>query len=99
MHKTQQAFATSFKYRNQMPTNALFYYTKFFGSKDRKAKVSEVKQAVDNTVELCEKFKYYALNEWVFDSTSVGRLNAFLATSNNAAVISEFVIDINKLNW
>ena len=39
------------------------------------------------------------MNEWVFDSPSIHKMNAFVAGSRHASTIQEFEIDIQKLNW
>lgn len=39
------------------------------------------------------------MNEFVFDSGSVNKLNAFLSSSQNINLVHDFEIDINKLNW
>ncbi len=58
-----------------------------------------MKDAVSQCVEICEKFKFFTLNEWVFDSASVHKLNAYLSQSKNTKLINDFEIDISKLNW
>lgn len=39
------------------------------------------------------------MNEWVFDATSVHKMNAWLAQSKDRALMAEFEVDVNKLNW
>ena len=61
----------AYKYKNQLPTQALYYATRLFGSKAKNEKVKKMKDSVADCIKLVEKFKFYSMNEWVFDSASV----------------------------
>ena len=89
----------AYKYKNQLPTQALYYATRLFGSKAKNEKVKKMKDSVADCIKLVEKFKFYSMNEWVFDSASVHKLNAFVASSKDINLINDFEIDISKLNW
>lgn len=39
------------------------------------------------------------MNEWVFDSGSIHKLNAFLKIEGNMTQFDEFEIDIAKIQW
>jgi hypothetical protein len=54
---------------------------------------------VESCVDVCNKFKFFTLNEWVFDSASVHKLNEFLKIGGNMNQFNDFEIDIAKLQW
>lgn len=80
--------------KNKLPTDALYYFSRVFSSKGKQQKASELRTAVAECVEVCEKFKFFSMNEWCFDSGSVAKLNAFLTSSQNANAVFDFEIDI-----
>jgi len=47
--------------------------------------------------EATDRFTFFTTNEWVFDSASIHKLTAFLASSKSESQISDFEIDITKL--
>ena len=47
-----------------------------------------MKDSVADCIKLVEKFKFYSMNEWVFDSASVHKLNAFVASSKDINLIN-----------
>lgn len=99
MHTSASAFRKAHKYRNELPAKAFLYYSKVFGSKKKKQQATELQSAVKQCVELSERFKYFTCNEWVFNSDSVHKMNAFLNQSKQPQQISEFELNQHKLNW
>ena len=49
----------AYKYKNQLPTQALYYATRLFGSKAKNEKVKKMKDSVADCIKLVEKFKFY----------------------------------------
>lgn len=81
IHATEAAFKFSYKYKSKLPTEALYYVTRVFGSKKFKADVVELRQAVNQVADVNEQFKYFLLNDWVFDSSSKNKLAQFVSTA------------------
>jgi len=46
MHKTEAAFLTAVKYRSQIPADALYYFSKVFGSKQKKANAISLRKTI-----------------------------------------------------
>ena len=99
MHSNESSYLTSYKLKNQLPTNVSYYLSRFIGSKALAKKATELRKEVYDLVRLCNQLKFFTMNEWVFDSASQNKLNGFLATFKNPAEIAEFDVNLSQLNW
>jgi predicted RNA-binding protein len=77
----------------------MFYFSKVFGSKKSKQNAIQFRDALEKSKEIVERFTFFTTNEWVFDSASIHKLNSFLASTKDEKLISEFEIEITKLQW
>lgn len=46
-------------------------------------------------MDVCEKFKFFTLNEWVFDSASIHKFNNFIPAQEK----DSFEINLQKIDW
>jgi len=67
------------------------------GSKSTKAKIGTLRQTVQECMMMIHQFKYFTMNEWVFDSKTNQGSNNFIYNSKDS--ITDFEIDTNKINW
>jgi hypothetical protein len=97
LHKSEVTSKLAQKLQTELPSNAMFYISKVFGTKRYKQNAVQFRDALVKAKEVTKRFTFFTTNEWVFDSASIHKLSAFLAASKNEAQISDFEIDITKL--
>lgn len=83
MHKSETTSKLARKLKTEIPSNAMFYFSKVFGTKNSKQNAIQFRQALVKAKEVTDKFTFFTTNEWVFDSASIHKLTAFLAASKN----------------
>lgn len=93
MHPSKSAYNFSYKFRNKLPTDAIFYTSKFFGNKQKRADAAEMRKGVMQCQSIAAKFEFFTSREWVFDSASVNKIRQALGGA------PEFEMDCNKIQW
>ena len=73
-HPTDRAYKRAFRYKSELPTNALYYFTRIVGTKKVKQDVAELKAYVAQCKQIGIQFAYFMNNEWIFDNPSAGKL-------------------------
>jgi len=77
IHPVHETYVQAYKYKNQLPTNALFYLSKVLGGKQRKLTTAQTKDAVYKSNALFAKFSPFMLREWIHDASSRKELIRF----------------------
>ena len=103
-YPTNTSYKLAYKMKSQYPTNALYYATRVLGFSCRKtaADAKLLKEKVDHLTEINNKFSFFSLNEWVFDSSSTLKLEEFLSQSTGPEDIKEakdFAINLKSIRW
>lgn len=78
MFRDEQQYERNFRYKSQLPAQALYYLTRVLGSKKFANDVVELKAGVEQVRQANNSFKFYVQNEWVFDNGSSQMLELFL---------------------
>ena len=83
LHKSETASNLARKLKTELPSSAMFYISKVFGSKKSKQTAIQFREALVKAKEATDRFTFFTTNEWVFDSASIHKLTAFLASSKS----------------
>ena len=78
-----------------MPTKALYYASRIIGTKNYKQSMNQLSDAIVQANDVSRLFAFYTCREWVFDSRSQNKLNAWLSPADRAV----FEVDATTLNW
>ena len=80
------------------PTQALYYATRVFGTRQFSNDVAELRQGVQDCETANEQFKFFLSNEWVFDNANSLKMDQFLAQSSGADQ-AQFHINVKAIDW
>ena len=67
-HLTNRSYNLAFKFKSELPTNALYYLTKVLGTKKMKKDINELRGYVAQCKQIGIQFAYFMYNEWIFDN-------------------------------
>lgn len=70
--------------------------SKVVGTKAYKNKIQARAETLEKVNDLAQIVSFYANREWVFDSSSMNKLNAFLIDSHER---KEFCVEVQRINW
>jgi hypothetical protein len=69
-HSLDQSYKLAYRLKSVIPAYTLYYVSRIFGTKNFKAKISELKGAVDQCFAINQELMYYSNNEWIFDCSN-----------------------------
>lgn len=99
MHKNLDDYEWAFRYKQKLPSQALFYVTRVLGTKKFANDIVELKKGVEQVRQANISFKFYTTNEWVFDNANSQKLELFLNSSNNGAEAELWNINVKQVEW
>ena len=94
-----KSYERAFRYRTQLPTKALFYATRVLSTKKFAADVRELRDGVEQVRIANETFSFFLLKDWVFDSASCQKLDAFLKASSAPGEHASFPVNVKQIQW
>lgn len=78
MHENVASYQRAFRYRSQLPTQALYYITRVFSTRKYRGNVNELKDGIEQVRQANLTFQFYMYNQWVFDNANTQKLEDFL---------------------
>ena len=94
-----KSYERAFRYRTQLPTKALFYATRVLSTKKLAADVRELSDGVEQVRIANETFSFFLLKDWLFDSASCQKLDAFLKASSAPGERASFPVNVKQIQW
>ena len=84
-HKSEASQRLAYKYKQQLPADARYFVSQFVSMKNTKQKLQLTAEKIEQGHNLALLMNFYANREWIFDSSSMLKLNSFLANSDRQA--------------
>jgi len=82
IHRNPLKYARTFRYRSQIPTEALYYLTRVLATKQFAADVKELREGVESVRQANITFQHYTMHEWIFDNANCAQLEAFVKNTS-----------------
>jgi hypothetical protein len=79
-HRSEASQQRAFKFKQKLPADARYYLSRVISRKATKEKLQNIVETIDKSKESINIMSFFANREWIFDSSSMARLNSCLNT-------------------